>query len=496
MPLRTVGLIMSDEGMILLKLAVEKGMMTERQSEQLCQELDMFPGQKLASVMLSRNYITIMQLADLRKILRERELAAGTKGGAKAVAAKPSSRPDLPPVGGESKPAHQLQRPRLGSTPIDQPKTRHRDASRTATIRRIDLGLGPQSDNIAPYLKYARQMGASDLHIAPLRPPMVRKHGELYYLQEPPLTPERSKDINFSALNESQAARVIRQWQVDFPLEISGLGRHRANVYHQRLGWEGSYRIIQDQIMSIQDLRMPPEVVALTNHVRGLIIITGPAGSGKTTTLAALVNHINETRTGHIVTVEDPIEYVIPPKRCQITQRDIGEHTTSFATALRAALRQDPDVIVVGELRDHETAAISISAAETGHLVFGTLHTSSATRTVSRLIEVFPASQRAQICTMVAESLRGVICQQLIPRIDVPGFAMALEVLIFTSGVIQQIKEGKTHQLPTLIQSSKKQGMLLMDESLMELYQAKIISGREAFARAENKPLFESFKDS
>ncbi|MBI1289892.1 PilT/PilU family type 4a pilus ATPase [bacterium] len=350
--------------------------------------------------------------------------------------------------------------------------------------------------NLAGFLRLARHWGASDLHLSVGRPPFVRIHGTVRYMEMEPLTPERAKELNFSALTPEQAAEATELQQLDFALEIPGVGRHRCNVFKQRLGWDGAYRIVSAGIPTIEQLGLPPAVKMFTEYHQGLVMITGSGGAGKTTTAAALLDIVNGHRPDHIITVEDPIEYVLSPKKCQVTQREVGRHTQSFGNALRAALREDPDIILVGEMRDKETTAISISASETGHLVFSTMNTSSAARTVARIVDFYPVTQQAQVLTMVAESLRGVITQQLVPRKDGRGAALAPELLVNVSGVAQQIKEGKTHMISSMIQSGKKYGMVLMDESLMNLVNGGIISGREAYKRAANKIGFESVRNN
>lgn len=348
-------------------------------------------------------------------------------------------------------------------------------------------------EELTTLLATARKVGASDLHISVGRRPFVRHNGKLRYLQAAEVTPESSQRLNFSILTSDQRQQAGRDLQLDFGLELPDLGRHRCNIFKQRLGWEGAYRLVGEKIASTDELGLPPSLKRLTEYQQGLILVTGPAGCGKTTTVAALLDHVNATRNDHLITVEDPIEYVIPPKKCHVTQREVGQHTLSFASALRAALRQDPDVISIGEMRDLETTSIAITAAETGHLVFGTLHTNSAIRTVARIMSVYPPSQRAQICVMVAESLRGVISQRLIPRKDGKGLALAVEVLIFTPGVAQLVKEGKMHQIPTAMQGGKKLGMKLMDESVAELFDQGVIDGYQAYLNAENKGPYEKY---
>lgn len=350
----------------------------------------------------------------------------------------------------------------------------------------------PINSNLADYLSFSRAAGCSDLHISVDRSPFVRWQGQLYFLDSPPLTASQTESLLFSALSNEQATTAKENHQLDFAFELAGIGRHRANIYKQRIGWDGAFRIVSSQVPSLEDLEVPKVLSKLTQYHQGLILVTGPAGCGKTTTVASMIDYINKQRSDHIITVEDPVEYVIHPDQCQVTQREVGPHTQSFSNALRAALRQDPDVIMVGELRDLETTSIAISAAETGHLVLGTLHTSSAIRTVARIMDVYPPSQRAQICLMVAESLRGIISQQLIPRKDQRGRVAAMEILLFTTGVAQIIKEGKTHQLLSHMQAGRKLGMKTMDDALLELVETGLITGDEGYLRAENKAPFTS----
>ncbi|MGF1573280.1 MAG: type IV pilus twitching motility protein PilT [Sumerlaeia bacterium] len=344
-------------------------------------------------------------------------------------------------------------------------------------------------------LLIARSWGASDLHICVDKPPFVRMGGEVRYMEMPPLTAEFTEQLNFQLLTQEQREVLCEKLNLDFALQLEGIGRHRCNVFHQRLGWNGVYRIIPNVIPTIDGLGLPQVCKDLTDHHQGMVLVTGPKGSGKSTTVAAMINYVNQHREDHIITVEDPIEYVHKPINCQVTMREMGLHSESFGMALRAALREDPDIILVGELRNHETISIALSAAETGHLVFGTLHTGSASRTVSRILDVYPIKQREQITIMISESLRGILSQKLIPRIDKTGVALALEVLIVNQGVSSIIKEGKMFQLISLMQSGKKAGMCTFDDSLQVLFRDGIISGKQAFMNAENKQLFEAYKE-
>jgi twitching motility protein PilT len=287
-------------------------------------------------------------------------------------------------------------------------------------------------------------------------------------------------------LDEAQKAQLLERGDVDFAYS-NAAGRYRTSIVRQRLGFDLAFRIISTNLRTLEELGMPPQLKLLTQYHNGLVLVTGAMGSGKTTTLAALVQEINAHRSDHIITLEEPIEYILPSSGCQITQREVHTHTKSFAAALRGALREDPDVIMVGEMRDLETIQLAISASETGHLVLGTLHTSNAPRTLDRLLDVFPTDQRDQIRIMVSESLRGIISQQLVPRADGNGRAVAMELLLNSPAVANVIREAKTFMLPGIIQTGRKAGMILMDDSLVELYQQGIITADEALYRAENK---------
>ena len=266
-------------------------------------------------------------------------------------------------------------------------------------------------------------------------------------------------------------------------------GRYRASVVRQRLGTDIVFRIINTRVRTMDELGLPEHLKLLTRYQNGLILVTGSVGSGKSTTLAALVEQINVERREHIITLEDPIEYVFEPKGCHITQREVHTHTRSFGAALRGALREDPDVIMVGEMRDLETISLAITASETGHLVLGTLHTGNASRTLDRLLDVFPVDQQEQIRIMVSESLRGIISQQLVPRADGTGRVLAIETLTNTPAVANVIREAKTYMLPGIIQTGRKQGMQLMDDALIDLRKKGLISAEEALARADQKEI-------
>jgi twitching motility protein PilT len=346
----------------------------------------------------------------------------------------------------------------------------------------------PLPSHVDDYLNLGKQADASDIHLSVSSPPTCRRYGTLLPMWEsaPLLTAEDTEKLVRGFLDEAQLARLESQGDVDFAY-TNTTGRYRTSVVRQRLGYDLAFRIISSNLRTLDELGMPPQLKLLTQYHNGLVLVTGPMGSGKTTTLAALVQEINRHRSDHIITLEEPIEYIIPSAGCQVTQREVHTHTKSFAAALRGALREDPDIIMVGEMRDLETIQLAISASETGHLVLGTLHTSNAPRTLDRLLDVFPSDQRDQIRIMVSESLRGIVSQQLIPRADGSGRAVAMEIMLNSPAIANVIREAKTFMLPGIIQTGKKVGMILMDESVAELYRQGIITAEEALYRAENK---------
>ena len=341
--------------------------------------------------------------------------------------------------------------------------------------------------------KYMTENKASDLHLSAGSKPKIRKHGELEEIGTQVLTNEMLKELLFEILSEGQKTKFSENKDLDFAYEFPGIARLRANYFVQKRGLGAVFRMIPTKILSLEELGLPKQVLKFTDLSRGLVLVTGPTGSGKSTTLAAMIDYINKNRKDHILTIEDPIEFVHQNKGCLINQREIGNHTGSFASALRAALREDPDVILVGEMRDLETIELAITAAETGHLVFGTLHTSSAAKTVDRIIDAFPSGQQAQIRTMLSESLKGVVAQQLLKRSDQPGRLAALEMLFVHTAVANLIREGKTFQIPSIIQTGKGEGMQLMDQAIMEFLMQKQVSAEEAYLKANDKKSFERF---
>jgi twitching motility protein PilT len=336
-------------------------------------------------------------------------------------------------------------------------------------------------------LRYIASETASDLHLSTSQPPSMRKHGAMQPIRGlQPVTEEELMSLVEKALPARNRAQFLEENDTDFAYEIKGVSRFRVNMFRDRFGPGIVARTIPTEILSAEKLGLPAAVRALSNLAKGLVLVTGPTGSGKSTTLAAIIDLINRERDDHIITLEDPIEFVHPSKRCFINQREIGVHTKDFKRALRAALREDPDIVLVGEMRDLETVAIAIETAETGHLVFGTLHTTTAVSTVDRIIDQFPGERQAQIRTMLSESLKAVIAQTLCKKVG-GGRVAALEVLISTPAVANLIREGKTFQIQSVMQTSRKLGMQLLNDALVAHVNANRITAREAYMRSVDK---------
>ena len=353
-------------------------------------------------------------------------------------------------------------------------------------------------DHVDEYLKLGREYNCSDVHLATAYPPAWRRFGALVPIwpDHPHLLPEETEGLVRSFLGKNEWDRLEERGDIDFAYEGSD-GRYRASVVKQRLGYDMVFRVINTQMRTMEEIGLPIEhIIPLTRYQNGLILITGSVGSGKSTTLASIIDFINMDREDHILTLEDPIEYVFESKGCHVNQREVHKHTESFARALRGALREDPDVIMVGEMRDLETIQLALTAAETGHLVLGTLHTGNAPRTLDRVLDVFPIDQRDQIRIMVSESLRGVLSQQLVPTIDGQARVIATELLVNTPAVANCIREGKTFMLPGIMQTGKHVGMITMDESLRNLYIKGIISAEDLLFRSEDKAQMKIFLKS
>lgn len=330
--------------------------------------------------------------------------------------------------------------------------------------------------DISEILTFTKEQGASDLHISSGEPPIIRIHGDVRKIDMPLLSKEQVHAMLYDVLNDQQRKVFEEKKEIDFAIDLKGIARFRVNAFYQSRGEAIVFRTIPTKVMTMEELGLPKILSDLTEKSKGLVLVTGPTGSGKSTTLAAMIDYINRREKCHIITVEDPIEFVYEPKMCLINQRELGAHTHSFANALRSALREDPDVILVGEMRDLETISLAMTAAETGHLVFGTLHTSSAAKTVDRVIDVFPPEQQSQIRTMFSESIEAVITQTLLKKKDGKGRVAALEIMIGTPAIRNLIREGKIAQIPGMMQTGKQFGMQTMDAALVELYKKGVVS--------------------
>jgi twitching motility protein PilT len=343
---------------------------------------------------------------------------------------------------------------------------------------------------IDAFFKLMHEQGASDLHLVAGQPPALRVRGDIERVKYKVLTNDDLRSMLYEITPEDKVKVFEETGDVDFGYEIPGLARYRSNFFMQKNGVGAVFREIPSTIMTAEDLGLPPVIKKLSSLPRGLVVVTGPTGSGKSTTLAAIIDEANKTRHDHIITVEDPIEFVHNSQMCLVNHREVGIHTKSFSAALRGALREDPDIILVGEMRDLETISLAIEAASTGHLVFGTLHTTSAAKTVDRIVEVFPANEQQQIRSTLADGIRAIVAQVLFKRSDKKGRCPALEILIATPAVRNLIRESKTHQVNSMIQTGKKYGMQLLDEAIMDLFNKGWISGDAAYQKANDKAKF------
>ena len=335
-------------------------------------------------------------------------------------------------------------------------------------------------------LKVVVDNGSSDLHIAAGSPPMLRIDGKLVPVKHPPLTPPETKDLCYSVLTDSQKHRFEENWELDFSFGVENLGRFRGNIFNQRAAVSGAFRLLPFELRSMKELGLPPVIAELARKPRGLVLVTGPTGSGKTTTLASIVNQINEERHEHIVTIEDPIEYIFKHKNCLVNQREVGSDTKSFNNALRSVLREDPDVVLLGEMRDLESIKIALILAETGHLTLATLHTNTAVQTINRAIDVFPPHEQSQIRAQLSFVLEGVLCQTLIPRIG-GGRVLALEVMVPNPAIRNLIREDKIHQIYSQQQiGQEKYQMQTLNQSLADLYLKKLITYEDALNKSQD----------
>jgi twitching motility protein PilT len=341
--------------------------------------------------------------------------------------------------------------------------------------------------DVSDLLSFSVKNKASDLHLSAGLPPMIRVHGDVRKINMPAMDHSQVHDMVYDIMNDGQRKFYEENLEVDFSFEIPNLARFRVNAFNQNRGCGAVFRTIPSKVLTLEQLAAPPIFKDISQNPRGIVLVTGPTGSGKSTTLAAMVDFINETEYGHVLTVEDPIEFVHQSKRCLINQREVGPHTLSFANALRSALREDPDVILVGEMRDLETIRLALTAAETGHLVFGTLHTSSAAKTIDRVVDVFPAAEKDMVRSMLSESLRAVISQTLLKTKDGQGRVAAHEIMIGTPAIRNLIRENKIAQMYSAIQTGQQHGMQTLDQNLQELVRRNIVASDEARTKASNK---------
>jgi twitching motility protein PilT len=343
---------------------------------------------------------------------------------------------------------------------------------------------------ISDLLAFSVKNKASDLHLSAGLPPMIRVNGDVRRINVDSLDHKGVHGMVYDIMNDGQRKFYEENLEVDFSFEIPGLARFRVNAYNQNRGAAAVFRTIPSKVLTLEQLNCPPIFKDISEQPRGIVLVTGPTGSGKSTTLAAMINHINENEYGHILTVEDPIEFVHESKRCLINQREVGPHTLSFSNALRSALREDPDIILVGEMRDLETIRLALTAAETGHLVFGTLHTSSAAKTIDRIIDVFPAAEKEMVRSMLSESLRAVIAQTLLKTKDGGGRVAAHEIMIGTPAIRNLIRENKIAQMYSAIQTGQNLGMQTLDQCLTDLVRRNVVAQNEARTKAANKDSF------
>lgn len=343
---------------------------------------------------------------------------------------------------------------------------------------------------VVKYLQTLVQQGGSDLHLAAGSQPMLRVRGELGKIDVPALTPADVEKIVAEITNGPQKEELKRNKSVDFAIKVSGLSIFRVNIFFQRQGLAAVFRALTEKPPRLETMGLPDICRKACYYPQGLVLVTGPTGSGKSTTLAAMIDYINRNHQSHILTLEDPIEFQHVSQRCMVNQRQLGTHFTDFASALKSALREDPDIILVGEMRDPETIALAITAAETGHLVLATLHTNSAPKTIDRIIDSFPSDQQSQIRTMLSDSLKIVLTQKLVPTADGKGRLLVQDVLINNSAVSNLIREGKLHQIPSIMQTSRREGMIVMDQELLEAIRKGSVTGRDAWEYANDKKLF------
>ena len=457
------------------RVAVAARFITMEQLDQALREHGRSPDKNLGQVLIELGFLTEDKLERVLELQKRVVAKAEAKaGGVEPPSAAPpaDARPETPSV-----PASAAS-PRVEAPAVDRPAPAQAKAPPPSGSAAIDK-----------LLRDAAESGASDVHIHSGAPIKLRMRQNLYDHGSDPLTPEEAQALVFGSLSSEERELVEKHGELDFCYVLEGVGRFRANVFRQLRGWDGIFRFIPETPPSLEDLGLPSSLARFTTFHQGMVLLTGPTSCGKSSTMAALVNLINEERSEHILTIEDPIEYLHASKRCIVNQRSVHRHTQSFARALRGALREDPDIIVIGELRDRETIALAMTAAETGHLVLATLHTDNAVRTVNRLIGAFPPDQQEQVRSMLSESVKAVVSQRLLPTADETDLVAAIEILVVNRAVGNLIRDQKTVQIRSALQTGSTHGMCLLDSSLAQLVSSGRIAREQALRVCEDAKL-------
>jgi len=473
---------------LLGRIAIQLKLIDMDQLNQATREQGRSPDKRLGEILVEQGLVTPEELKRLAAVQKDLIAKHQARKAAAVKSEMPSAQPEESAPGSPS-----ASTPAPESAPASRPSSPVQREASTATEDSLDLVLAASGDtdveSLHRVLDTAKQRGASDIHLHAGGGLRLRIDGVLSEAESEGFPAEAVERLVAASLTSAQQAELRREGEIDFCFDLPSVGRFRANAYRQQRGFDVVFRSISARPPTLDGLGLPSELARFTNFHQGMVLITGPAGCGKSTTLAAMVNLINEEREEHILTVEDPIEVVHPSQRCIVNQRHAGKHTESFARALRGALREDPDVIVIGELRDLETISLAMTAAETGHFVLASLHTNNAVRTINRMIGAFPSNEQGQVRTMLSESLRAVISQRLVPRTDGGGRIPALEVLVINKAIGNLIREEKTVQIRSSIQTGKAHGMYLLEQSLNELVAAGKISREVALEFAEEEKL-------